>query len=333
MMKCVILLQLGTPKELNDSAIRDYLREFLMDPRVINMPAFLRYVLVNEIIIPRRTQKVRQRYELVWDKHKGSPLKYYGDSLAVQLNLILPDDYKVFHAMRYGSSSIQSILEKAEQENPDEIIFVPLFPHETAATTGSITTEVERVLSGLSVVPAVRWLPVFKNDQKYIGIMSDRLQMKKWKSYDIVLFSFHGLPLKQIEADHRGVSCKSLGCHDLSNESNSSCYTHDCYRTAADIAKRAGISDESFSLAFQSRFGKRWIGPQTEDVLADYAHNGKSVLLIAPSFLTDCLETSWEIGISFKEMFKKAGGNTFDWVNSLNDDSDWAALLAHRIVT
>ncbi len=331
-MKWIVLLQLGTPKALTDRAIKSYLKEFLMDPYVINMPAFLRYILVNGIIVPRRTKKVRKRYELIWDKHKGSPLKYYGDSLSVQLNLILPDGYKVFHAMRYGSSSIQSILEKAEQDNPDEIIFVPLFPHETAATTGSIKAEVERVLLGLSVKPAVKWFPVFKNDQKYIGLLSDRLEIKSWNSYDKVVFSFHGLPLKQIEEDHRGESCESLGCQDLSNDSGISCYTRDCYQTAADIAEKAGIPDEKYSVAFQSRFGKKWIGPQTENVLNDYAKKGKSVLLISPSFLIDCLETSWEIGVSFREMFENSGGSKFAWVPSLNDEPDWVSLLAFRIL-
>lgn len=332
-MKLIVLLQLGTPDSPCRKSIRKYLSEFLMDPKVITIPRFFRAILVKGLIIPFRLKKVTGRYGMIWDPEKGSPLRYFGDSLAIKLNDTLPEGYKAVHAMRYGSPSIESVLTKNQQTVPDEIIFVPLFPHETEATTGSIKEEVKRIAAKMPSTFRISWLPVFKDDQGYLKLMAEKLRKSGSESFDKVIFSFHGLPLKQIEAAHKGISCGELGCAKLKNDSPKRCYTTDCYQTAADIAERAGLEEKDYTVAFQSRFGKKWIGPQTEDVLMKLAGEGKSVLVTSPSFLTDCLETSWEIGISFRELYYKSGGAKFEWVSSLNDDDKWVGLLAENALS
>ena len=326
-MKLVVLLQLGTPDALDEKSVKRFLKEFLMDPKVITTPWILRYFIVNFIIVPRRTKKVIKRYELIWSEKDGSPLRYHGDTLTEMLNESLPNGYHCLHAMRYGEPSIRTVLAGIEKYQAEEIIFVPLLAQEADATTGSMRAEVEKSLSIKTSDVKIKWLPALQEDERYLQLMARALQEKNARDFDWVLFSFHGLPLKQIEYDHKGSSCLELKCSDLNIPRDTSCYTRDCYASAEKIARLAGIDPDKYTVAFQSRFGKKWIGPQSEDILKAMANKGESVLVIAPSFLTDCLETSWEIGISFKEMFMDEGGKHFDWVPSLNTKRSWAESL------
>ncbi len=311
--KCAIIVQLGTPDSLEKGDLQSYLDEFLMDPGTIAIPYILRYMLVKWVIVPSRSRKVVERYRQIWDPQKGSPISYHSIDLVNKLSAKTVGDVVVKYAALYGNPKIEKVLHAALNEGFEEIRLIPMFPHETPATTDVIHRRLAAFNKKNKTDAKVIIAPCFYSNPDYVNLMAQRVIEAKWSEYEKTIFSFHGLPLKQI-----AYKSDSFGASN---------YMEACEKTAHLIAKEAGLKDENFLISYQSRFGKNWTGPQTEDVLSEIASAGHSVLVVSPSFTADCLETSWEIGISFKQKYIDQGGAKFEWIPSLNSDDDWVNVI------
>lgn len=312
--KYLLLAQLGTPDSLDAKDVSKYLSEFLMDPGTITLPFILRLLLVKGIIVPGRTSKVIERYDQIWNDKRGSPLKYHSQDLVRVLQDILKSDFEVKLGMLYGSPNLNEVMEEIKHEKGASVTVLSMFPHETTATTGAVKRRIEKIAASIGFFPSLIWHPVFYSQDWFIKTLSKKISAYNPEKFDTLIFSFHGLPLKQAELIQKGKN-----------------YIQVCHETAHLLAKELKLKNERYLISFQSRFGKKWTNPQTSDVLKDLAIREKSVLLISPSFVADCLETSWEIGISFKQDFMKNGGKNFEWVRSLNSDIEWAQAISAGI--
>ena len=330
MKKGVLLVNLGTPDSTKVSDVRKYLREFLSDKRVIDIPAVPRWMLVNLIIAPFRAPKSAAEYRKLFTE-RGSPLKYYTEDLLDPMRELLGDEYVVEYAMRYQSPSIESGLYKLNEENVSSIHVIPLFPQYASATTGSIIDKVMEITKTWQIIPEIKFTSQFLEDDKFLEVIAKngRRWMKKTE-YDHFVFSYHGLPERQIRKGSVGNQCQLGSCCSKFHERNQFCYRAQCFHTTRLVAEKLGLSEDQYTVCFQSRLGKDpWIKPYTEDVLKELAKNGKTrVLAFSPAFVSDCLETTIEVGEEYKEKFEEAGGEQWDLVESLNDDPLWIESLA-----
>ncbi len=329
--KAVILINTGTPDEPSVPAVRRYLREFLGDGRVITLPTLARKMLVNGIIVPFRAPKSAKLYQKVWTE-KGSPLLWISQSLRDKLQQKLGSDYKVLTAMRYGNPSLKGVLKEAEKKNFSEIILFPLFPQYASSTTGSA---IELALSQIrkwNVTPQIRIMGQFYQHPGFIESFADKVREMQPEQYEHVLFSYHSLPLSHANATHQNKDCSQFNCTTKINAENAFCYHATCYATTRMIAEQLNLSPEQYSTAFQSRFSKNWLNPFADVAIREKAEQGiKSLLVVSPSFVTDCLETIVEIGEEYREIFIYHGGETFGWTESLNDSEQWAEVLATMV--
>lgn len=328
----LLLINLGTPASTNVKDIRNYLKEFLMDPRVINIPYWKRYLLVNGIIAPFRAPKVQKEYQKLW-LPEGSPLKVISESLTNKLQRQLySDGYIVRLAMRYGHPNIESQLEELKEQNIDKLILLPLFPQYASATTGTALEEAYRIIGKQKVVYNTRGISYFHQHPLYIQSLKEKVEKDiNTHQPDHILFSFHGLPVSQIE--EIGKDCDCSDNTRVCDHDKPYCYKSACYRTAKLLVEALEIKPDKYSIAFQSRLGKTpWIEPYTEDQITRLAKAGvKKLHVIAPSFVVDCLETTIEIGEQYRDQFIALGGSSFTWSESLNDDTHWVENLAHII--
>lgn len=330
MKKGVLLVNLGTPDSTSVRDVRKYLREFLSDKRVIDIPAIPRWMLVNLIIAPFRAPKSANEYRKLFTE-RGSPLKYYTEDLLEPLRQLLGEDYQVEYAMRYQSPSIESGLDKLKSENVSSIHVIPLFPQYASATTGSVIDKVMEITKTWQIIPEIKFTSQFLEDEKFLQVIAKNGQ--KWMDeteYDHFVFSYHGLPERQIKKGSVGNQCQLGPCCSRFHERNQFCYRAQCFHTTRLVAAKLGIPEEKYTVCFQSRLGKDpWIQPYTEDVLKNLAKEGKKkVLAFSPAFVSDCLETTIEVGQEYKEEFIEAGGEQWDLVESLNDDPLWVESLA-----
>lgn len=326
----VLLVNLGTPDTPLPKDVRRYLIEFLTDGRVIDSPWLVRQWLVRTVIVPRRYRQSAEAYRQIWTP-EGSPLKIYGYRLTSLLQDTLGDEYLVTLAMRYRYPSIAGGLEKLLKDNVDEIIVVPLFPQYASATTGSIYEKVMEVLSQQLVMPKLRFVDSFATHPGMIQAFCSQAKTFPVEDYDHILFSFHGLPQKQvIQADRAGCCQRSASCCQKISRNNASCYAAQCHATAYAIAHEMSLDPSRYSIAFQSRLGKDpWIEPYTNEVIVNKAKAGiKKMLVFCPSFVCDCLETTSEIGDEYSKEFKHNGGHSLDLVPGLNDHPEWIRALA-----
>ncbi len=329
----MLLVNLGTPDQPDTPNVRRYLREFLMDGRVIDIPPLQRWMLVNLIIAPFRAPKSAAEYQKLWNE-RGSPLKYYSEDLRDLLQASLGKDYLVALGMRYQNPSIASALELLKSENVGEIVVVPLFPQYASATTGSVADKVMELVRQWQVIPTIRFVNQFADHPLLIQVIAG--QAKKWLSkydYDHYLFSYHGLPERQIMKASADGYCKLGNCCNTYHKKNRYCYRAQCFLTSRLIAEALGISEDKYTVAFQSRLGKDpWVQPYTEDKVKELAHQGyKRVLAFSPAFVSDCLETTIEVGETYQELFKEEGGERWDLVESLNDHPLWVQCLKELV--
>ena len=330
MKKGVLLVNLGTPDSTSVSDVRKYLREFLSDKRVIDIPAVPRWMLVNLIIAPFRAPKSAAEYRKLFTE-RGSPLKYYTEDLLEPLRSILGDEYQVEYAMRYQNPSVESGLNKLKDGNVSSIHVIPLFPQYASATTGSVIDKVMEIVKTWQIIPEIKFTSQFLEDDKFLEVIAKN--GRKWMDqteYDHFVFSYHGLPERQIRKGSVGSQCKLGGCCEAFHERNQFCYRAQCFQTTKLVAEKLGIPKDKYIVCFQSRLGKDpWIQPYTESVLHDLAKQGKKkVLAFSPAFVSDCLETTIEVGETYKEDFIEAGGEQWDLVESLNSDPMWIDCLA-----
>jgi ferrochelatase len=322
----LLLINLGTPDEPTTPAVRRYLREFLGDPRVLDMNPVGRALLLHAVILPTRPAKSAAAYQTIWDAQRGSPLLYHSQDLAAGVAQKLGDTWQVELAMRYGNPSIESALDKLAAAKVDRIVVLPLFPQYATSSTGTAVARVMELASAKWTMPALDFVPAFYDDPGFLTAFAEVARPALDAAQpDHILFSFHGLPMRQItKTDISGAHCfQSATCCD--SLANPNCYRAQCFSTARTLAKRLGIPLEQYTICFQSRLGKTpWIQPFTDVELDRLAKEGKKRLaVLCPAFVADCLETLEEIGIRANEQFKAGGGESVTLVPSLNATPAW----------
>ncbi len=323
----LLLVNLGTPDSPKPKDVYRYLIEFLTDSRVIDLSWLRRQLLVRGIIVPARYKQSAKSYQAIWTS-EGSPLLFYSQRVKDLLQKALPANYSVEIAMRYQNPSIASGLESLMKKNLDELIVLPLFPQYASATTGSIYQRVMELLSKYLTIPKVTLINQFATHPSYIEAVCTVAKKYQIEDYDHVLFSFHGLPQRQLrKADCHQRCTQSTTCCQQLNSYNKDCYAAQCYATANAIA--SSLKLEKYTVCFQSRLGKEpWIEPYASDCIKSLAEKGnKRVLVFCPSFVADCLETIHEIGVEYAAEFSHAGGEHLDYVESLNDHPQWVKAL------
>jgi ferrochelatase len=330
----VLIVNLGTPDSPSVPDVRKYLREFLMDGRVIDIGAIPRWLLVNLIIAPFRSPKSAKVYKELWTE-KGSPLKIYGEANEKQLQTALGDKYVVKLAMRYQSPSIENGLKVFQQMGLSNIIVIPFFPQYASASTGSVYEEVMRIITKWQVIPEITFKNNFYNYPKFIKAFAanGRKHLEEDK-YDHIVFSYHGLPARQIKkGDCTGNTCKLGSCCDSIHALNQHCYRAQCFETTRLLVKELDLKEGTYTTCFQSRLGRDpWVQPYTDDVVKELAGKGiKRVLAFSPAFVADCLETTIEVAEEYREMFEEKGGEHWKLVESLNDSEAWIELLVDLV--
>ncbi|MES2830288.1 MAG: ferrochelatase [Bacteroidota bacterium] len=334
--KGILLVNLGTPDSPEVADVRKYLDQFLMDERVIDINAFKRTLLVKGIIVPFRSPKTAKLYKKIWGE-KGSPLLYYSLIQAAKLQEQLGEDYHVELAMRYQNPSIIAALEKMKTGLVESIKVIPMFPQYASASTGSVIQNVMEIVSKWPTIPPISFVNSFHDNELVIETFADNAQKHNPQSFDHLLFSFHGLPERQLlKCDHTGSYClKNENCCDNFNDKNKFCYSAQGHHTAQLIADKLSISRDNYTVCFQSRLGKEpWVQPYTTDVLKKLAAEGKKRLLVlSPAFVADCLETLYEITVEYHEEFRALGGEQVQLVESLNDNPKFITALAQMAVS
>lgn len=328
-------MNLGTPDSPSVPDVRKYLREFLMDKRVIDIPYLSRWMLVNLIIAPFRAPKSAKIYQQVWEE-RGSPLMFHGIDLRAKLEKKLGDQFVVSLGMRYQKPSIASALDELMAEHVKKIIVLPLFPHYASATTGSVIEQVMDDIKERLIIPEMEFISQYPDDKLMIETFAQlgKNYMAKTQ-YDHVVFSFHGLPERQIRKSSVDDYCQlNSDCCSTYHTKNQFCYRAQCFLTSRKLAEQLELSDDQYSVFFQSRLGKDpWIQPYAEDEIKRLAEEGKKrILIFSPAFTADCLETTIEVGDEFKELFIEQGGKEWQLVESLNSNDLWVESLEKMVL-
>lgn len=333
--KGVLLVNLGTPDEPTRGAVYRYLKQFLLDPRVIDIGTIPRNLLVRGIIAPFRSKSASELYKELWTE-EGSPLKLYGYKLKELLQQSMGEDYRVELAMRYQSPSIEYGLNVLLDEGVSELIVVPLFPHYASASTGSVYEEVMRILMQEQAIPKLRFVNSYYEHTEFIASILERAKEHDLKEYDHVLFSYHGLPVRQlVKADRSKSHCQKIAnCCEVLTDNNQHCYSAQCHATTRALVSALNLKEEQYTTCFQSRLGKDpWVQPYTSDILEERAKVGdKKLLVFCPAFVADCLETTIEVSVEYKEEFEELGGEHVQLVDSLNDHPRWVEGLKNIIL-
>ena len=334
----VLIVNLGTPDSPSPSRVRAYLKEFLSDPRVLDIPALGRWLLLHFVILPFRPRKSAEAYEKVWS-HDGSPLLVNTRDFAERLQAALPERYRVEFAMRYGNPSIASKIEALVSQSVDELVIFPQYPQYSSASTGSSLEKVFEVLGRKWNIPPVRVVGPFSQDGGFLdAVAASGAPLLRSLVPDHVLFSYHGLPERQIRKSEslEGHCLKpdDACCASLSWK-NQYCYRAQCFETARQVARRLGLAPDQYTISFQSRLGRTpWIKPYTDLLLPELAKQGKKKLLVfSPSFTADCLETLEEISLRARATFLEAGGDNLVLVPSLNGSEAWVRAARDLVLS
>jgi ferrochelatase len=329
----ILLVNLGTPDSPSVKDVRIYLREFLNDPRVIDIPAIARFFLVNFVIVPFRVPKSAKIYKELWTE-EGSPILFYGRSVQKKLQQILSDDFEVEFAMRYQSPGLNEVLAQMEKKNYEKIIVFPLFPQYASATTGSIVEKVMKIISKWFIIPEIKIINQFYGDEGFINTIVELAKKYNPNDYDHILFSYHGLPIRQIDKAYGdGTLCEEHNCEGEITDKNKYCYNATCYATTRLLAEKMNIPKENYTVCFQSRLDKKWLEPFSDKVVVEQAKKGaKKLLVFSPAFVSDCLETTIEIGKEYRHIFEEHGGEKIQLVESLNDHPMWIEALKNIVL-
>lgn len=330
----VLLVNLGTPSQTSIKAIRIFLREFLQDHRVIDLPGPLRWLLVNCIIVPFRSFKTAHAYKRIWTNN-CSPLLIHSRNLQQRLNEYLNNynnnqshvnqekHYDVCLAMSYGEPKLKTILNQLEQKNYTRIIILPLYPQYASATSGAVLEKSLKYLSDFRYFPEICCINEFYLDSGYINSLANMIAhyfpVNNLDNNHHLLFSYHGIPERQLRLTK------------IYNPDR--CYRSQCLATTKTVAEKLNLNSNYYSTSFQSRLGKlKWIEPYTEDIIKSLREkNITKLTVVCPSFVADCLETLEEINIRLKEKWFKLGGTDFTLVPCLNDNDLWVESLAKLI--
>jgi ferrochelatase len=319
----VLLLQLGTPDSPKVMDVRRYLSEFLNDPRVIDLPWLARKILVNGIIVPFRAPKSAKVYKELWEMSNGeSPLLTHTKRVLELLRERFKNDQVTIEmAMRYQNPSMDVVLERMRKANYDRIVILPLFPQYASASSGSAIEKAMNIIRKWWVIPDVQVISQFWGHEGYIDSVVDRASAFDFQAYDHILFSYHGLPERQVDKVYEGSDlCGDQPCETEVNEKNKFCYKATAYGTTRLIAEKLGLDESDYTVCFQSRLDKKWLTPFSDKVVEEWAKKGaKKLLVFSPAFVADCLETLIEIGDEYQEIFEEFGGEKVQLVPSSND--------------
>jgi ferrochelatase len=330
-MNGVLITNLGSPEAPEAPEVRRYLKEFLMDPWVIDIPWLPRWLLVNGIIAPFRAPKSAEAYRAIWTKH-GSPLKVTTEQLGEKLQARLPQ-YKVAWGMRYGTPSLRESMLALDDAGCSKIRVLPLYP-QYAESSVRTTIEALKALQGdLKNIRMMEVLPPFYAEKGFAMLFARRIAPSiEAIGAQHVLFSYHGLPERHVKkTDPTAAYClRSRQCCETAVEANKLCYRHHCWISTQNITSQLNLPANRYSMSFQSRLGRDpWIQPFTDKEFEEFPKRGiKRLVVVCPSFVADCLETLEEIRIRGEEIFRKAGGKVLEMVPSLNADDDWVEWLA-----
>src|SRR5438874_4292150 len=332
----VLLINLGTPDAPTPEAVGRYLREFLMDGYVIDLPKPLRWFLVHVMIVPRRKEKSAKAYQKI-QLPEGSPLLVHTSELAkrVAARLNTSDNrYAVEYAMRYGNPSIATSLAKLCARDVARIIVLPLYPQYAESSFETAVVETRRRAAELGCAERITFLSPFVERPEFIDSFASRVieHLEKHPAEHVV-FSFHSLPERHLTKLNPQHCLRAVDCCEQLSEMNRHCYRAQCFFTAKSMARRAKLTTDAYTISFQSRLGRaKWIGQNTEDVLRSLAQCGiKRVAVSCPSFVADCLETVEEIAIRGRQTFIEAGGDELRLVPSLKSDPAWVETICNWI--
>tara|TARA_B100001057_G_scaffold69831_1_gene63697 strand:+ start:41332 stop:42447 length:1116 start_codon:yes stop_codon:yes gene_type:complete len=315
----ILLVNLGTPDNTKTSSVRRYLRQFLSDPRVIEVPKVIWWFVLNLFILPFRPSKSAEAYKEIWTK-EGSPLLLYSEEITKKIQKSfngreLKDDFHVELAMSYGKPSIENSLNKLRKKNVRRILLLPMYPQYSSTTTGSVFENVTKVLSKQRWIPEFRHINQYHDNKAYIETISKSIK-EFWKSNgtsDRLLFSFHGLPKKMLlEGDP---------------------YHCQCYKTARLVSEKLELSEDDWFVSFQSRLGPtKWLEPYTDETLKSWGEKKSGVVdVICPGFSVDCLETLEEIAMENAEYYEEAGGKKLRYIPALNSQQKHISFLINLI--
>lgn len=318
----ILLVNLGTPAEPTAPALRRYLRQFLSDPRVVEIPRIVWWPLLHGIILNTRPAKSAEKYRRIWTRD-GSPLKVHTEKQAKLLRGSLGElgrrDLSVAWAMRYGEPSVASVLDRLKANGAEKILIVPLYPQYAASTTASSFDAVTAWLARQRVIPELRWVREYFDRPGYIAALAQSVR-DYWQTNgrpeadSPLLMSFHGLPQRSV---------------DLGDP-----YFHQCRETGRRLAEALALPNDRYRVVFQSRFGRAaWLQPYTQATLETLARQGtRTVDILCPGFAGDCLETLEEIALEGKAAFLAAGGRELRYIPCLNERADWIAALCDLVL-
>lgn len=313
----VLVVNLGTPKAPTTIAVRRFLSEFLSDPRVVELPRPLWWLILHLLVLPLRPRKSAQAYAKIW-LPEGSPLLVYSELLSSKVLQRLRHEHPdliLKLAMRYDEPSIEDILNEMREKSVRRLLILPLFPHYSATTTASVFDKVTRILSTWRWQPEVRYINHYHKHPLYISACAEQIHKfrEQHGSSNILVFSFHGLPKRNL----------------LQGDP----YHCQCHATARLIAQALSLKEHEYKLCFQSQFGRaEWLQPYTEQTLCELAKQGvRTVDIFCPGFSVDCLETLEEIAIRGSDVFKRAGGAQLNYIPALNDNPAHVECIADLI--
>jgi ferrochelatase len=328
MNKGVLLVNLGSPDSPSVADVRRYLREFLMDGRVLDVNWLVRFCIVNFAILPSRPKQSAEAYHKVWTP-AGSPLVVTSRNVQVKLQQRVPVPVEL--AMRYQHPSIPEAVRRLAQKGVDDVLLIPLFPHYAMSSFETAVERVKEVAAALVPRMRVQVQPPCFDQPDYIAALAASAQGHLQRGYDHLLFSFHGLPERHMrKTDPTGRHCLAANdCCETASPAHATCYRAQCFKTVAAFVKQANVPKDKYSISFQSRLGRDpWLKPYTDYELPRLAERGvKKLLVICPAFVADCLETLEEIGLRGRDSFLAAGGKEFALIPCLNEHPLWLTAL------
>ena len=326
-MKGILLINLGSPKDLELNSIKKYLKEFLSDDLVIDYPKLLQQILVNWIIIPSRYKNTREAYSEIWTD-QGSPLINNTISLGEKISTKSGVPLEV--AMRYQYPSIEEGLVNLRDKGCSDVFVVPLYPHYAMSTTLTTEKEVKRIEHELSLNLNLIFAESFYKEKGYIESLSQTIDLNRQENSDYLLFSYHGIPNRHLtKTDPTKSHClKVQNCCDIESEAKPYCYKAQVIETSRLCANKLQLDNNQWGISFQSRIGPGWIEPFTDKELVKLVEKGvKRLDVVCPAFVIDNLETLEEMNIRGRETFLEAGGDSFNYIPCLNDDNTWVDFL------
>ncbi len=321
-------MNLGSPDSTSVSDVRKYLNEFLMDGRVIDSPLLLRTILVKGIITPFRAPKSAEAYHSIWTKD-GSPLVHITWQLRDALQKIVKEPVEV--AMRYGNPTMKAAYDKLLGKNPDlqEVVLLPLYPHYAMSSYETAVAHAEEVHKKGGYPFRIKTIPPFYNNPDYITALA--ASIKPYLGNGHLLFSYHSIPERHIhKSDTTGHHClKVENCCSVASPAHKTCYRHQCYETTRLVAAALRLAPEEYSVSFQSKLGRSaWLTPATTTRMDELPKEGiKKLMVVCPSFVSDCLETLEEVAIREKENFMKAGGEEYTFIPCMNTQTAWVETV------